>query len=208
MIYLLINAAYLYLLPVPAIAAAERVAATAAQQIPIFGAAGAAIIAGIVMVSCFGSVNGSMMTGPRVFFAMSDRGLLFPVVARVSPRFRTPSVAIWLAAALAVTYVLQNSFAQLADRFVLGTWPFYALAVAGRLHPAPQAPRPAAALPDLRLSRHAGALPARLGRDDGQRDHAPIRKDNGVTFGIILAGVPVYWVWRWWEGRGGTRAAG
>ena len=196
-IYLLVNLAYLYLLPVPAIAGAERVAAAAAERIPLFGSAGAAIIAGMVMVSCFGSVNGSLMTGPRVFFAMSDRGLLFPVIARVSPRFRTPGVAIWLAAALAVAYVLQNSFAQLADRFVLGTWPFYALAVAGVFilrRKRPDLPRPYRTFgypvtPALFLIASIGMMVNGLVTNP---------RDNGVTFGIILAGVPVYWLWKWW----------
>jgi amino acid transporter len=197
-IYLLVNVAYLHVLSVPAIAAAERVAAAAAERIPMFGTAGAAIIAGMVMVSCFGSVNGSMMTGPRVFFAMSDRGLLFPVVARVSPRFRTPSVAIWLAAALAVTYVLQNSFAQLADRFVLGTWPFYALAVAGVFilrRKRPDLPRPYRTFgypvtPALFLLASVGMMVNAIVTNP---------RDNGVTFGIIAAGIPVYWLWQWRE---------
>lgn len=200
LIYLIVNAAYLYLLPVPAIASAERVAAAAAQQIPMFGRAGAAIVAGIVMVSCFGSVNGSLMTGPRVFFAMSDRGLFFPLVARVSPRFKTPSVAIWLAAALAVAYVLQNSFAQLADRFVLGTWPFYALAVIGVFilrRTRPDLPRPYRTFgypvtPALFLVASVGMMANAIYTNP---------KDNGVTFGIILAGIPVYGVWRLWERR-------
>lgn len=200
LIYLIVNAAYLYLLPVSAIASAERVAATAAQQIPMFGSAGAAIIAGIVMVSCFGSVNGSLMTGPRVFFAMSDRGLLFPLVARVSPRFQTPSVAIWLAAALAVTYVLQNSFAQLADRFVLGTWPFYALAVAGVFilrRKRPDLARPYRTFgypvtPALFLLASVAMMANAIYTNP---------KDNGVTFGIILAGIPVYGLWQLWQRR-------
>jgi APA family basic amino acid/polyamine antiporter len=199
-IYLLMNAAYLHLLTVPQIAAADRVAAAAAERIPAFGTAGAAIIAGIVMVSCFGSVNGSIMTGPRVFFAMSDRGLLFPVIARVSPRFRTPSVAIWLAAALAVLYVLQNSFAQLADRFVLGTWPFYALAVIGvfilrRREPGRERPYRTfgyPVTPALFLLASVGMMVNALITNP---------RDNGVTFGIILAGIPVYGLWRWWERR-------
>lgn len=198
LIYLVVNAAYLHLLSVPAIAGADRVAAAAAGQIPMFGAAGAAIIAGIVMVSCFGSVNGSLMTGPRVFFAMSDRGLLFPLVARVSPRFRTPSVAIWLATALAVTYVLQNSFAQLADRFVLGTWPFYALAVGGVFilrRRRPDLPRP------YRTFGYPVTPALFLLASVGMMANAIYTKpaDNVVTFGIILAGIPVYGLWRWWE---------
>ncbi|HEY3934233.1 MAG TPA: amino acid permease [Gemmatimonadales bacterium] len=199
-IYLLMNAAYLHLLPVSAIAATDRVADAAASRIPLFGAAGGAIVSGIVMVSCFGSVNGSLMTGPRVFFAMSDRGLLFPVVARVSPRFKTPSVAIWLAAALAVTYVLQNSFAQLADRFVLGTWPFYALAVGGVFilrRRRPDLPRPYRTFgypitPALFLLASVGMMVNAIVTNP---------RDNGFTFGIILAGVPVYWLWQWWASR-------
>lgn len=193
-IYLLVNAAYLYLLPVTEMAVSTRVAADAASRIPLFGTAGVAIIAGVVMVSCFGSVNGSIMTGPRIFFAMADQKLIFPALARVSPRFQTPSVAIWLTAALGVAYVLQNSFAELADRFVLGSWPFYALAVGAvfRLRGRqPELVRPYRtwgypAVPALFL---LGAL-MMVG-------NALIAnwQDNAVTFGIILAGVPVYFAW-------------
>lgn len=199
-IYLLVNAAYLYLLPVTEMAGTARVAAEAARRIPLFGGAGAAIISGVVMVSCFGSVNGSILTGPRIFFAMADRGLMFPVIARVSPRFQTPSVAIWLAAGLGVAYVLQNDFAGLADRFVLGVWPFYALAVAGVFvlrRRQPDAPRPYRTLgypltPAIFLLASLGMVVNALVAHPAE---------NGVTFGIILAGVPVYFLWRFWEGR-------
>jgi amino acid transporter len=200
-IYLLVNTAYLYLLPVTEMAQSTRVAADAATRIPLFGAAGAAIIAGVVMVSCFGSVNGSIMTGPRVFFAMADHRLIFPVLARVSPRFQTPSVAIGLTVVLGVAYVLQNSFAELADRFVLGSWPFYALAVGAvfRLRSRqPELVRPYRAwgypwVPALflvgALMMVGNALIANLA-------------DNAVTFGIILAGIPVYLVWGRYVKRG------
>ncbi len=203
LIYLIVNAAYLHLLSVPEMAAAKVVAATAAERIPLFGAAGAAIISGIVMVSCFGSVNGSIMTGPRVFFAMSDRGLLFPLVARVSPRFKTPSVAIWLAAALAVTYVLQNSFAQLTERFILGTWPCYSLAGAGVF--ILRRTRPALARP-YRTFGYPVTPALFLLASVGMMVNAMVTNpaDNAVTFGIILAGVPVYGVWRWWSGKSGV----
>src|SRR6202022_2274740 len=104
-------------------AQSKLIAATAAEHIPLFGGRGAAILAAVVMVSTFSGVNGSMMIGPRIFFAMAERGLFFRGVARVSPRFQSPSVAIWLATGLGVVYVLQNDFAQLADKFVLGIWP-------------------------------------------------------------------------------------
>lgn len=201
-IYMLINAAYLYLVPIGEMPSVRLVAATAAERIPIFGAAGAAVVSGIVMLSCFGSTNGSIMTGPRVWFAMADRGLFFPVLARVSPRFKTPSVAIWAAAAVSVVYVLQNDFGALADKFVLGSWPFYALAVAGvyRLRARrPDAPRPYRTLgypvtPAIFLL----ASLAMIG-------NAVLTDASGtlVTFGIIGSGIPVYFLWR----RFGTRSA-
>ena len=194
-VYLVVNVAYLYLLPVTEMAASTRVAADAAMRIPLLGAAGAAIIAGVVMVSCFGAVNGSIMTGPRIFFALADRGLFFPALARVSPRFQTPSVSIWVAAGLGVAYVLQNTFAQLADRFILGTWPFYALAVAAVFvlrKRQPDLPRPYRTwgYPVVPAVFLLGAL-LMVG-------NALVSNwaDNAATFGIILTGVPVYWLYR------------
>ena len=119
------------------------------------------MIAAAVVVAAFSGLNASMMTGSRVFFAMADRGLFFQAAARVSPRFQSPSVAIWLATALGVVYVLANDFAQLADKFVLGIWPFYALMVAAVLvlrRTRPELPRPYRA----QLSGGAGRVPAGL----------------------------------------------
>lgn len=198
-IYLFVNLAYLYMIPASQMATIQRVASETASRIPLFGGAGAAIISGVVMVSCFGSVNGSVMTGPRIFFAMSEQRLIFPVIARVSPRYQTPSVAIWLTAALGIAYVMQNSFAELADRFVLGSWPFYAMAVAGVFvlrRTRPGAERPYRTLgypltPAIFLVASIGMVANALLANPAQ---------NGATFGIILAGVPVYLVWRWFGG--------
>ena len=126
---------------------------------------------------------------------MADRGLFFQWIARVSPRYQSPSAAIWLAVALGVTYVLFNDFQQLADKFVLGIWPFYIMAVAGifRLRKRlPDAERPYRALgypviPVLFLLAATGMVLNALITD-------PV--NTGITFGIILAGIPVYYVWR------------
>src|SRR5262249_48282879 len=77
LVYLLINVAYIYLVPLPEMASAKLVAASAADHIPLLAGAGGAVVSAIVMVSCFGGLNGSMMTGPRIFFAMADRVLFF-----------------------------------------------------------------------------------------------------------------------------------
>jgi amino acid transporter len=194
-VYLLLNAAYIYLVPLPQMATSRLIAATAAEQIPLLGDAGGAIVSALVMVSCFGALNGSMMTGPRIFFAMADRGLFFPAIARVSPRFRSPSVAIGLATALGVVYVLLNDFQQLADKFILGIWPFYALAVAGVYvlrRTRPGLARPYRTIgypvtPAIFLIASVGMVVNALVTD-------PV--NTGVTFAIILAGLPVYVFWK------------
>ena len=203
-IYLGINVAYLYLVPLAEMGQLPLVAAEAAKRIPLFGAAGASIVSAIVMLSCFGATHGSMMTGPRVFFGMADRGLFFPVLARVSPRFRTPSVSIWVAAGLAVAYVLQGSFAELAGRYILGVWPFYVLAVMAvyvlrkRL---PDAYRPYRTwgypvTPAIFLLASAAMIVNALVTDP---------ENTLFTFAIIGAGVPMYFLWRVWNQRSGRR---
>ena len=199
-VYLLLNFAYIYLVPLAEMAASPLIAATAADRITVFAGAGGAVISGVVMVSCLGALTGSMMTGPRVFFAMADRGLFFRSIARVSPRYQSPSVAIWFATALGVVYVLFNDFQQLADKFILGIWPFYALAVAAVFvlrRTRPDLERPYRTwgypvVPLLFLLASVGMVLNALWTD-------PV--NTGITFGIILTGVPVYLVWR---ARGGA----
>ena len=121
--------------------------------------------------------------------------LFFRVIARVSPRFQSPSVAIWLATALGTVYVLLNDFQQLADKFILGIWPFYALAVAAVFvlrRTRPELARPYRTwgypvVPILFLLASIGMVLNALLTD-------PV--NTGVTFVIILAGIPVYFGWR------------
>lgn len=199
-IYLLVNAAYLYLVPVDEMAGVPLVAATAAERIPMFGAMGATIISCVVMLSTFGSTHGSVLTGPRVFFAMADRNLFFPVMARVSPRFQTPSVAIWSAAALGIAYVLQRNFAELADQFILGVWPFYILAVWGvfrlrRTRPDHHRPYRTWGYPVTPIlfivASFAMVINALVSNT----------RSTMITFGIIGAGFPAYLIWNWWKRR-------
>jgi len=205
LVYLLLNVAYIYLVPLPEMAGSRLIAATAADRIPMFAGAGGAVVSGIVMLSCFGALMGSMMTGPRIFFAMADRGLFFRGIARVSPRFQSPSVAIWLATTLGVLYVLFNDFQQLADKFILGIWPFYALAVAAVFvlrRTRPDMLRPYRTwgypvVPILFLLASVAMVVNALWTD-------PI--NTGITFAIILTGIPVYYGWRAWSGRGAVVA--
>lgn len=127
-LYLSAIAVYWYIVPLAQMPGSPLIAADAAQA--IVGRAGVVFVSLAIMVSTFGTLNGSMMTGPRIFFAMAEDRLFFRRLADVHPRFGTPSLCIVLAAALGVIYVSIRQFAQLADQFIIGIWPFYALGVA------------------------------------------------------------------------------
>jgi basic amino acid/polyamine antiporter, APA family len=193
LVYLVVNIGFLYALSPAQMAGEKLIAATVAARIPLLGAAGGAVIAGAVVISAFSGLNASMMTGSRIFFAMADRGLFFRAAARVSPRFASPSVAIWLATALGVAYVLENDFAQLADKFIIGIWPFYTLAVAAVFvlrRRQPQLPRPYRVwgypfVPALFLVASAFMVLNALITDP---------RNTGMTFALILIGVPVFWL--------------
>ena len=126
-IYILANLAYLAVMPVGEIRTSPLVAADVAQR--LIGAPGVVFVAITVMLSTFGTLNATLLTAPRIFFAMADDGLFFRKVASVHPRFGTPYVSILLTTVLGVMFVLLRTFEQLADTFVTAIVPFYALAV-------------------------------------------------------------------------------
>jgi basic amino acid/polyamine antiporter, APA family len=193
LVYLLVNVGFLYALVPSQMAGSRLIAATVAERVPLLGAAGAGVIAAAVVLAAFSGLNGSMLTGSRIFFAMADRGLFFRFAARVSPRFHSPSVAIGLATVLGIAYVLENDFAQLADKFVLGIWPFYALGVAAvfvlrRTRPELERPYRVWGYPLVPLV----FLLASLLMVGNALITDP--RNTGITFLIILAGIPVYWL--------------
>lgn len=189
-IYLAANSAYLFITPVTRMADSPLIAADTLEA--LFGGMGVAAVSVIVTVSTLGALIGIMLAAPRVFFAMADDGLFFRAIARVHPTFKTPYVAISLAAALGIAFVLTRTFEQLADTFVLSIWPFYGLAIAGlyRLRRTrPDLPRPYRVpgypvLPAIFVAAVAYLVGNALVAD-------PLW--TGVTFAIMLAGVPVYY---------------
>jgi amino acid transporter len=197
-IYLAANAAYLYLMPIGQMAASPLVAADAAQA--IVGRFGVGLVAVVVMISTFGTLAGSLLTGPRIFYAMAEEGLFFRVVGRSHPRFHTPATAIVLTAALGIGFVLLRTFEQLADAFVLGIWPFYALAAAAVFvlrRTRPDLRRPVRTwgypvVPLLFLLAAALILGNALLTD----------RNALIPFGVIAAGFPAYWLWQRTAGGG------
>ena len=192
-IYVMTNVAYLYVIPIESIADPRTPLVAADTMLALFGQAGVVLVSVFVMISSFSSLNGSMLASPRVFFAMADDGLFFETIAKVHPRFKTPYVAILLAAVLGMALVMSRTFEQLTDTFVLAIWPFYALGIAAiyrlrRLRP--DMPRPYRAIgypvvPAIFIVAVAAFVINSLIND-------PI--PTALTFALILAGLPVYYV--------------
>jgi len=192
-IYLAVNFAYLLVLPLSEMASSKLVAADAATA--IFGAVGAAVVSSLVILSTFGALNGSMMTGPRIFWAMADDNLFFKPVAAVHPKYHTPHVAILLATGLGIAYISLRTFEQLADAFVLGIWPFYALAVGAvfilrKRHPDAERPYRTIGYPFVPLVFLLASI-AMLANAAIEQTFATM-----VGLGVILAGVPVFYLWK------------
>jgi basic amino acid/polyamine antiporter, APA family len=193
-IYILANLAYLYMMPVDAIGRSPLVAAD--TMMAIFGRTGVVIVSSFVMISSFSSLNGIMLAAPRIFFAMADDGLLFGAMARVHPRFQTPHLAILLAACLGMLLVFSRTFEAITSTFVLAIWPFYALSVAAlfRLRRRqPHAARPYEVpgypiVPAIFILAVVWFVLNALVNE-------PV--PTIATFGLILAGLPVYLVCFW-----------
>jgi amino acid transporter len=197
-IYLLANLAYLYLIPIQDMARSPLVAADAAQI--VIGRAGVILIAIVVMVSTFSTLLGSLLTAPRIFFAMADEGLFFRAVARVHPRFETPHIAIALTGVLGVGFVLARTFEQLADQFVVAIFPFYALAAAAVFvlrRRRPDLPRPVRVwgYPLVPLVFVVSSFVILV---NALIEHPAA---TGGAFGIILLGVPVFYIWAERDGQ-------
>lgn len=196
LLYLSANLIYLYLIPIGQMKQAELVAADVAQL--LIGPAGIVAVSAAVAVSTFGTLNGSMMTAPRIFFAMADDGLFPKAIARVDPKTGAPTAAILLAAVMGVIFVLIKTFTELADQFVIGIWPFYAMAVAGVFvlrRTQPELPRPyrTAGYPVVPLL-FLGASLFLLGNYLVSEPKA-----FTIDIGVILTGVPVYYGWKRWS---------
>lgn len=191
-LYLLVNLAYLYVLPIDQMAGSKLVAADAAKK--IFGAVGGSVISALVMLSAFGALNGSTLTGPRILYAMADDRLFFRAIARVHQKYETPYAAILLAAALGVGYVLNQSFEQLADSFIIGIWPFYILAVGAvfvlrRRRPDLERPYRTVGYPLIPIIFLLASV-LMLGNSLIEQPRSTM-----WNFGIILLGIPVYLIW-------------
>jgi APA family basic amino acid/polyamine antiporter len=131
-VYVLINLAYIYIIPVSTMAAKYSESYLVAVDVAgsFLGKWGGAAIAVAIMISTFGAVNSIAMMSARVYFAMAREKLFFRKLGRIHPRFRTPGAALIVQGAWAAVLVFSGTFDQLTDMLIFVSWIFYALAAA------------------------------------------------------------------------------
>lgn len=129
LVYLLVNQAYLYVLPVHVMAGSPLVAADAIAV--ALGTTGSSIVAALIMICTIGAINGNTMAVCRVTYAMGKDGLFFHWAGREHPRYLTPGNALWLHGIWGSLLVVSGSFDMLADMFTFIAWVVYLFGAVG-----------------------------------------------------------------------------
>jgi basic amino acid/polyamine antiporter, APA family len=127
-VYLLANVVYLKVLTHLGLAASATPAADALQW--ILGRGADRLIAAAIAISAFGFLDLTLLAQTRIYYAMGKDGVFFPALARLHPRFGTPTLAIVLQAAWGILLALTGTYGQLVDSVVFGDWIFFGLTVA------------------------------------------------------------------------------
>ena len=138
LVYLLVSAVFVYLVPIEAASSAEAFAGLVGRS--LFGEAGGRLFAAVVAVAVLGSLAAVLLAAPRVYLAMARDGLFFRATGRLHPRLGTPVRATAVQAALACGLLLVGSFGEIIAYFIFVTFAFVGLTVAGLF----RLPRPAA----------------------------------------------------------------
>ncbi len=190
-VYLAAVAFYVYMVPLPEMAAVPdaRIAALAAER--LLGAPGRAFISLAILASTFGCVNGLVLSGARVVYAMARDGLFFRALAGVHARFRTPAPALALQGLVAAALALSGSYSDLLTLTAFVSLLFNVLAVAALFvlrRARPELERPYRAwgypvLPALYVLASGAFLLALLVGDP---------RNAGLGLAITAAGLPAY----------------
>jgi APA family basic amino acid/polyamine antiporter len=194
-LYFLCNAIYLAVLPLEAIQHAPEDRVGTAVAAGIFGHSAVQVMAVAVMVSTFGCLNGLILAGARVYYAMAMDGLFFPAVKRVDPVHHVPVTSLWVQCLWASALTLTGRYGDLLDYVIFAVLLFYALTIAGlfvlrKNRPHMERPYKAIGYPVL----PALYIVAALGIEVLLLLYKPSYTWPGLI--IVLLGIPVFFVWR------------
>ncbi len=135
-VYVLINLAYLYILPINAMSQSSLVAVDVVTAIftsinPALASFATGFIAIAIMISTFGASNGTILVSSRVYYAMAKQGLFFRSMGTVHPTFKTPSNALIIQGIWSSVLVFSGTFDTLTDMLIFVSWIFYAMGAFG-----------------------------------------------------------------------------
>jgi APA family basic amino acid/polyamine antiporter len=195
LLYLLVNVAYLKVLPFEGVktAADDRVA-TAAVEV-VLGRTGEGLMAAAIMISTFGCLNGLILQGPRLYYAMARDGLFFERAGHLGGRSNVPVWGLVAQGVWSAALCLSGTYGNLLDYVIFAALLFYALTVAGIFvlrRTRPEHPRPYRAwgypfVPALYIVLCTAIMVLLL-------VEKPTFTWPGLV--IVLSGVPVYYLWR------------
>jgi len=203
-IYLATNAAYFYVLPAWEVASSSRVAADAMRR--ALGGWGGHAVSIAAMVSIFAALNGSILSGARVPYAMARDGLFFGPVGRVHPGYRTPAVSILALSGWAAVLVLSGRYKQLYTYVIFANWLFYGMTTAAVF--VLRRKRPELARPYRTLGYPV--LPVLFVLGAGAIIVSTLRespRESLMGLALILAGLPFYFRCKKQQIRGGRPGA-
>jgi APA family basic amino acid/polyamine antiporter len=196
-IYLALNAAYLLVLPIDRVLASSRIAADAVAVAA--GERAATAVSLLVVVSSFGALSGIILAGPRVYLAMAEDGLLFSWLARVHPRFHTPSSAILAQGVWSAALAYTGTYRALFSRVVFTEWIFFAALAVGAM----RMRRMPTYIPRFRAwgfpwsaAVFAAACAAVAA---GQLAADP--RNSAIGLALVASGAPVFYLWRVLDAR-------
>jgi basic amino acid/polyamine antiporter, APA family len=192
-IYLVANYAYYSVLTATQVAGSQRVAADMMRQ--ILGSGGGKVVSAAAMISIFAAINGSILSGSRVPYAMAKDGYFFKGIARVHPEHRTPSSSILLICVVSSVLLLSGQYRQLYTLVIFPSWILYGMTAASVI--VLRVKRP-----DLhRPYRVIGypVVPVLFVLVSGALLWDTFRnspRESGIGLVLIVLGLPFYFYWR------------
>lgn len=192
-LYILVNLAYFHVLSPDQVAGSNRVAATMMRHIA--GQTGANLVSIAAMLSMFAALNGSILTGARVPYALARGGYFFAPLARVNAAHHTPGAAIMGLSIWGMVVVLSGTYDQLLDYVIFASWILYGMTAATVLvlrRKRPDLVRPYKTIgypvvPVLFVLMAAAIVISAL-------YNSP--RESLLGLALILAGLPLYFHWK------------
>jgi APA family basic amino acid/polyamine antiporter len=192
-IYLLTNLAYFYVLDASAVGSTDRVAATMMRR--VMGGGGAAAVSIAAMISILAALNGSILSGSRVPYAMARDGLFFRRISVVNEQFRTPGASILALSLWSAVLVLSGRYEELFTYVIFASWILYGMATASVVvlrRKRPDIPRPYRTIgyPYVPIAFVVVAACLVI----STLIASPRESVMGIV--LILAGLPFYFYWK------------